>query len=156
MDWARVQTDRRGERPGAGTNAAGALGSILESIAALAVDWLMEGRVLEWLKRRRPTADHLPEPDPASAASERPRPSSPFHKYLAERYADTVVLTFAEIEDLIGFALPARARLSADWWTAPEPSGVARSRYMDAWIQAHRTARPNLQARTVAFERQVA
>jgi len=112
-------------------------------------------RVLEWLKRRRPTADHLPEPDPASAASESPRPSSPFHKYLADRYADTVVLTFAQIEDLIGVALPARARLSADWWTAPDP-GASCSRFTDAWIQAHRTARPNLQARTVAFERQVA
>jgi len=36
------------------------------------------------------------------------------HKYLDSRYADTVVLRFAEIEDLLGFALPHRARLRQD------------------------------------------
>jgi hypothetical protein len=111
--------------------------------------------VLEWLKRRSATAPHLPDPEPASAVSLRSGPSTPLHKYLADRYADTVVLTFAEIEDLTGFALPAHARASADWWTAPDPGGT-RSRFADAWIQAHRTARPNLQARTVAFERNAA
>lgn len=105
--------------------------------------------------RRYPTAHRSPEPDPASAASERSEPSTPLHKYLADRYADTVVLTFAEIEDLIGFSLPARARLSTDWWTAPDYGG-SRSRFAAAWIQAHRTARPNLQAQTILFERIVA
>ena len=32
---------------------------------------------------------------------------APLHKYLDERYADTVVLTFGEIEDLLGSKLPA-------------------------------------------------
>ena len=40
-----------------------------------------------------------------------PRPSVPaeykgLHKYLRERFAQTVVLTFAEIEDLMGGTLP--------------------------------------------------
>ena len=39
------------------------------------------------------------------------------YKYLENRYADTVVLTFAEIEDLLGFALPEQARLQREWWT---------------------------------------
>jgi hypothetical protein len=90
----------------------------------------------------------MPESVPPSAPALRSGPSTAFHKYLADRYADAVVLTFAEIEDLIGFALPARARLSVDWWSAPDPAQFA-----EAWIQAHRTARPNLQARTVAFDR---
>jgi len=111
--------------------------------------------VLDWLMRRPPNARPSPEADPASAASVRSEPSTPLQKYLADRYADTVVLTFAEIEDLTGFSLPARARLSPDWWTAPDP-GVSPSRFANAWIRAHRTARPNLQARTVAFERIVA
>jgi hypothetical protein len=34
--------------------------------------------------------------------------------YLDGRYADRVVLTFGQIEDLIGFSLPDLARLSAD------------------------------------------
>jgi hypothetical protein len=118
----------------------------------LALVFLKEGRVLEWLVRRRQTAHDLPEPEPAGVASLRSGPSTPLHKYLADRYADTVVLTFAEIEDLIGLALPARARVSTDWWAAPDPD-VTRARFADAWIQARRTARPNLQARTVTFDR---
>jgi hypothetical protein len=131
------------------------LTSSLESIGLPALVWLKEGRVLEWLARRHPTAHDLLEPEPAGVASVRSGPSTPLYKYLADRYADSVVLTFAEIEDLIGVALPARARLSTDWWTAPDPD-VTRSRFADAWIKARRTAQPNLQARTVTFDRNVA
>jgi hypothetical protein len=80
--------------------------------------------------------------------------SAPLHKYLAARYADAVVLTFAEIEDLAGFPLPELARLSSEWWTTPDPN-VTRSHFADSWILAKRTARPNLQALTVAFNRVV-
>ena len=38
------------------------------------------------------------------------------HGYLDRRYADTAVLTFEQIESLIGFALPDRARTHDDWW----------------------------------------
>ena len=38
------------------------------------------------------------------------------HKYLQDRYADTVVMTFGEIEDLIGFSLPDAARVEPAWW----------------------------------------
>ena len=109
--------------------------------------------MLEWMKRRRPARHHEFEAD--AAIAERPLESgksAPLHKYLDDRYADTVVLTFAEIEDLAGFALPDMARLSNDWWTAPDPD-TTRSRFADSWIQANRTARPNLAARTVAFLR---
>ena len=73
-------------------------------------------------------------------------------QYLEHRYADTVVLTFGQIEDLLGFALPDLARTQQEWWTtddtlSPEPT------CMDAWRLASRTATPNLLARTVVFER---
>jgi hypothetical protein len=74
------------------------------------------------------------------------------YKYLVGRYADNVVLTFAQIEDLLGFALPDLARRHAEWWTAPDPNGDGPT-YSDSWILAGRTAKPNLLARTVAFER---
>jgi hypothetical protein len=111
--------------------------------------------MLEWIwpTRGRPTARKRPERDADVAASEPPglsRRSAPLFKYLDDRYAEAVVLTFGEIEDLLGFALPALARLSDAWWTAPEPDAV---QFADSWIQAGRTARPNLQARTVAFDR---
>jgi hypothetical protein len=74
------------------------------------------------------------------------------HKYLDDRYANTVVLTFAEIEDLLGFTLPDLARLQLEWWASADsdsnPSAQSRS-----WTQASRTAKANLLAQTVAFER---
>jgi hypothetical protein len=70
------------------------------------------------------------------------------HKYLDERYANMVVLTFGQIEDLLGFALPAPARSDPNWWEQPTDAGCA-----DAWRLAHRTAKPNLLAQHVVFER---
>jgi hypothetical protein len=71
---------------------------------------------------------------------------------LQNRYADTVVLTFGQIESLLGFALPDQARLNKQWWTnaavtAPELN------HSESWVLARRVATPNLQAGTVAFER---
>jgi hypothetical protein len=109
--------------------------------------------MLEWMKRPRSTRPTQLAAAAANAeASAVSGRSAAFHKYLNDRYAQTVVLTFAEIEDLIGFALPELARASTDWWTrldaAADHSSLAAS-----WILANRTARPNLQALTVAFER---
>ena len=66
------------------------------------------------------------------------------------RYASIVVLTFEQMEALLGFALPASACTEPDWWTG-EP--VVTNRYSEAWIRAGRTAMPNFSARTVTFER---
>jgi len=110
-------------------------------------------RMLEWMKRRRPARHHDFEADAVNGEwPVRSGKSAPLYKYLDDRYANAVVLTFAEIEDLAGFALPDLAHLSNDWWTAPDPD-IVRSGFADSWIQANRTARPNLAARTVAFLR---
>ena len=76
----------------------------------------------------------------------------PLYKYLRDRYADRVVLTFAEIEDLLGFPLPETARLQ-EWWdrTAPVANQSPQS---VAWTLASRTATVNLVARRVLFERE--
>lgn len=74
------------------------------------------------------------------------------HKYLDNRFANVVVLTFAEIEDLLGFKLPEVARLRQDWWTNAA-STAARPSYSDSWVLAGRTAKANLLAQTVFFER---
>jgi hypothetical protein len=79
-----------------------------------------------------------------------PREYESLHKYLDGRFANTVVLTFAEIEDLLGFTLPALARVQPEWWTSAETDP---STHASSWVQASRTATPNLLARTVAFER---
>ena len=61
----------------------------------------------------------------------------------------TVVLTFAQIEDLLGFELPELARRGREWWTTTDTSSMQ----CRAWTNAHRTAVPNLTAQTVTFER---
>jgi hypothetical protein len=61
-------------------------------------------------------------------------------------YASLVVLTFEQMEALLGFALPEAARREPGWWT-----DTAADR--NPWTVAKRTATPNLLARNVAFER---
>ena len=110
--------------------------------------------MLDWIKRRRSAA--RPEPE---TAEEAPKPQGrvmsgkyvSLYKYLENRYANRIVLTFADIEDLLGFALPDQARLHPEWWT--DTAGVAAPSYADSWILASRTATPNLLAKTVIFER---
>jgi hypothetical protein len=115
----------------------------------------------KWIKRRELIARHLISDAPAAEpllgmalrrAATVPGMYAPLHAYLANRYADSVVLTFAQIEDLLGRALPDTARARYEWWTSTG-SGADRSSCSDAWILAGRTARPNLLARTVVFER---
>jgi hypothetical protein len=72
------------------------------------------------------------------------------YTYLERRYASIVVLTFEQMEALLGFALPAPACTERDWWTG---GSVPTNRYSEAWIGAGRIATPNLLARTVTFER---
>lgn len=108
--------------------------------------------MLDWMEKRRPTAHNHDE----DAANRQRRALSGTYRslytYLENRYAKTVVLTFAEIEDLLGFTLPDLARLRQDWWTNADPDS-ARPNYSHSWILASRTARPNLLAQTVVFER---
>ena len=74
----------------------------------------------------------------------------PLQKYLVDRYADTVVLTFAEVADLLGFALPEAARFQNDWWADVCADGSV-SPQARAWIASRRSASPNLLAQKVTF-----
>jgi hypothetical protein len=76
----------------------------------------------------------------------------PLFQYLDDRFANTVVLTFAEIEDLLGSTLPEEARRQPEWWTNTAAGGHPPN-HSDSWTLANRTARPNLLAQIVAFER---
>ena len=73
------------------------------------------------------------------------------YRYLEHRYADVTVLTFGQIEDLLGFALPQLARTYQAWWTPG--ANVKRSPHADAWTLAGRTASANLHSRIVIFTR---
>jgi hypothetical protein len=107
--------------------------------------------MLDWLKRRGVSERRRTDKPSAGAAPAGRAMSGEYvflYQYLEKRYADTVVLTFAQIEDLLGFTLPDVARSQGEWWTRPAPSDHA-----DSWILAHRTAVPNLNAGIVVFER---
>ena len=116
----------------------------------------------KWIRRRELVARHLATSDPpvaehlqGMALRRTARVSgkyAPLYEYLANRYADSVVLTFRQIEDLLGSALPDNARARREWWTGTD-SQADKSSCSAAWILAGRTATPNLLARTVAFER---
>ena len=118
----------------------------------------------KWNRRRELTARLWGTADPP--ASERQTGKLPgktpeipgrcvgLHSYLSNRYADMVVLTFSQLEDLLGFALPDSAHTRHEWWTSTD-TDADQSSCADAWILAARTAKPNLQARTVTFERPI-
>ena len=74
----------------------------------------------------------------------------PLYTYLEHRYASIVILTFEQMEALLGFALPEAARLEPAWWTGIAAQGAGDG---NAWTAARRTATPNLPARHVRFER---
>jgi hypothetical protein len=111
--------------------------------------------MLDWMKRRGSTAYPQREAEAETAKPQGRVMSGKYlllYEYLENRYANTVVLTFAEIEDLLGFTLPDQARLHQEWWT-DRATNVAGPNYSDSWILASRTATPNLLAQTVVFER---
>ena len=72
--------------------------------------------------------------------------------YLDNRYANTVILTFAQIEDILGFTLPDSARVDRTWWANNGPNDTPQPQSR-SWALARRTATPNLQAQTTVFER---
>jgi hypothetical protein len=117
--------------------------------------WTREHLMLNWMKRRGSALQHRHD-----AHGDTVRPSGRvmtgqyllLYQYLEHRFADSVVLTFGEIEDLLGFTLPEQARQHQEWWTdaGTRPAG---SHYTDSWILASRTAVPNMRAQTVIFDR---
>ena len=109
--------------------------------------------MIDWLKIFRPAA---PQPRPVPVAPKRPARKVEgkyllLNEYLEHRFANTVVLTFGQIEDIVGSALPDVARTDMAWWTG-DPA-VGDSRHAQAWTLAGMTAKPNLYARNVLFER---
>jgi hypothetical protein len=111
--------------------------------------------MLEWIKKGGSTVPQEARADPDATTRHSQRHAGRYrslHEYLEKRYADTVVLTFRQLEDLLGFSLPDLARTDAEWWTTADISS-AEVRCSDAWTLAGRTAWPNLMAQTVAFER---
>jgi hypothetical protein len=116
-------------------------------------DW---ATLLGWVGIRRPLASPVPQRAKKIFALEEGAPRVPreyraLYTYLEQRYASVVVLTFEQIEALLGFALPTPARTEREWWTQV----VDPQHHCAAWTGAGRTAAPNLAAGIITFERPV-
>ena len=108
--------------------------------------------MLSWLKRR-PREEQAIETSDAAGPPQGHGMSKAFlalHDYLKNRYADVVVLTFAQMEDLLGSPLPAPARRDLTWWNGDD---INNFEHTNSWRLASRTAVANLMAQTVTFER---
>jgi hypothetical protein len=111
--------------------------------------------MLEWMYKRTPRKAHEPKTDAHAAKPHRSNKAGKYrllYEYLENRYSNNVVLTFGQIEDLLGFTLPDPARIDKEWWTTTDMN-VGEARCSDAWTLARRTATPNLLAQNVVFER---
>lgn len=98
--------------------------------------------MFDWWKKSGPARGVQPEVRREPTRAVRPPGGryEPLCRYVENRYADTVVLTFAEVEDLLGFSLPDVARVQLEWWTT-------------SLTVSSRTVTPNLAAEIVSFER---
>jgi hypothetical protein len=79
-------------------------------------------------------------------------PFNGLRDYLKGRYADSIVLTFAQIESLNGTPLSDAARASVEWWSGGRSTDGADVPTR-AWTTAERTAVANIGAQTVRFDR---
>jgi hypothetical protein len=108
--------------------------------------------MLTWLKRRtRKEEPQAPIGEPAAPQDHgMSQAYLSLHRYLANRFSDVVVLTFAQVEDLLGSPLPAPAKQDPAWWSSDDDRNFGHS---NSWRLAERTAVANLTALTVTFER---
>jgi hypothetical protein len=118
-------------------------------------DWTTT--LFEWVRTRWPRSAPPPERATSICPTEQSTPHVPreylaLYAYLEHRYASVVVLTFEQIEALLGFALPTPARTGREWWTTT----VETQHHSVAWTEAGRTAAPSLAAEIVTFERRQA
>jgi hypothetical protein len=62
----------------------------------------------------------------------------PLRHYLESRKADQAPMTFAEVEEVLGFPLPDSARAGPSWWSNNTGSHVGVSAWRDAGWKASR------------------
>lgn len=109
--------------------------------------------MFRWLRQFGQAADRPVAPASVEPGHDNARVVGQYrslYTFLEHRYSNTVVMTFTQLEDVLGFPLPELARTDSEWWTAPSTS---ESRQSLAWTLAHMTAKPNFLAQNVIFER---
>lgn len=70
----------------------------------------------------------------------------PLYKFLKSESSNRIVMTFLEVEDVLGFSLPASASKYLAWW-----DGSSQHTQAYAWSEAGFKAKPNLKEKKVEF-----
>lgn len=105
-------------------------------------------RFINWLVGRYEAKPVLAQASPNDRSASRSR-YEPLRTYLVGRPETTVLATFAQIEEILGVALPASARKYRPWWANEQAGTHVHAR---AWLDAgRRTSSVDLQAGTVEF-----
>ena len=115
------------------------VGGVIATVAARLRDW--------WHREDASVSLRIAPPDEAGRPF-LPR-TCPRTRYLDRRFAVTVVLTFEQIEALLGFAPPPPAFADAEWWTGASEKGSP----LGCMDRRASQRSPPTGARIVAFER---
>ncbi|WP_022778686.1 DUF6884 domain-containing protein [Butyrivibrio sp. AE3009] len=75
----------------------------------------------------------------------------PLHNFLKKCRQNEITLTFAEIESILGRALPASASKYDMWWDNPDENAKSVHSQAAAWTKAGYTAQVNRRGKTVRF-----
>ncbi|MGE7601291.1 DUF7662 domain-containing protein [Peribacillus sp. NPDC097675] len=70
----------------------------------------------------------------------------PLHKFLKLNGSNRIVMTFLEVEDVLGFTLPVSASRYMAWW-----DGASQHTQAYSWTEAGFKAKPNLSEKKVEF-----
>lgn len=70
----------------------------------------------------------------------------PLQKFLKSKQSNRLIMTFSEVEDVLGFKLPASAYKYMAWW-----DGASQHTQAYSWSKAGFTAKPNLKEKKVEF-----
>lgn len=70
----------------------------------------------------------------------------PLHQFLLNDNANRIMMTFPEIEKVLGFSLPNSAYKYIAWWDSS-----SQHTHAYAWIEAGYKAKPNMKEKKVEF-----
>ncbi len=70
----------------------------------------------------------------------------PLNKFLKSKGSNRIVMTFLEVEEILGFQLPISALKYMAWW-----DGASQHTQAYSWTEAGFTAKPNLKEKKVEF-----
>jgi hypothetical protein len=76
---------------------------------------------------------------------------APLRKHLDGVTADSAVLTWREIQTILGFALPKSARFRPQWWASDVVPDTRHSHAKEGWLLSGWKAKPDFTKQLTTF-----